>query len=271
MLAVQRRFAILNLLGHRDAASVEDLASRLRVSLSTVRRDLHELEREGLVRRVHGGAVLTQGSAGPDAPERPPADREVERREDKQAIAETAVGLVARGATLLLTGGTTTAALVPLVAAVPDVTVVTNSLDVAHRLSVADVDVIVLGGVLRRPELSLLGHLVGVSIHEVHVDHAIMGVYGIDPRSGALGASAQECETDRTLARCAQRLTILAAADKFARRSPHVIAPVEGITEIITSSDAPPDDVEALRARGVDVNVVNPTSEPFRPPRRETS
>ncbi|MBC7559341.1 MAG: DeoR/GlpR transcriptional regulator [Dermatophilaceae bacterium] len=271
MLAVQRRLVIIDLLRRRGATSVEDLASRLRVSLSTVRRDLHELEREGLVRRVYGGAVLTEGSTYPCAPERPRADREVERREDKQAIAEAAVGLVARGATLLLTGGTTTAALVPLVAAVPDVTVVTNSLDVARRLSVVDVDVIVLGGVLRRPELSLLGHLVGVSINEVHVDHAIMGVYGIDPRSGALGASAQKCETDRTLARCAQRLTILAAADKFARRSPHVITAVEGITEIITSSDAPLDDVEALRSRGVNVSVVNPTSEPFRPARRETS
>lgn len=257
MLAVQRRIATINLLGRRGAASVEDLASHLRVSQSTVRRDLDDLEREGLLRRVHGGAVLTGAITEPDAPEAPPADREVERPEDKRAIAEAAVAQVAPGSTLLLTGGTTTAALVPLLAAVPDVTVVTNSLDVAYRLSVVDVNVIVLGGALRRPELSLLGHLVGVSLHEVHVDHAIMGVYGIDPRSGALGASAAECETDRTLARCAQRLTILADADKFARRSPHLIVSVDLITEIVTSSDAPPDDVEALRSRGVDVSVVN--------------
>lgn len=255
MLAVQRRIATIDLLGRNNAASVEDLASHLRVSLSTVRRDLHELEREGLVRRVHGGAVLARGPAGPDAPELPPADREVERREDKVRIAEMAIGLISPGSTLLLTGGTTTAALVPLLAGVADITVVTNSLDVAHRLSVADVDVIVLGGALRRPELSLLGHLVGVSIQEVHVDHAVMGVYGIDPRSGALGASAQECETDRSLARCAQRLTVLADADKFARRSPHRIARVERITELVTSSDAPAEDVDLLRDRGVAVHV----------------
>ena len=255
MLAVQRRIATIDLLGRRSAASVEDLAAHLRVSLSTVRRDLHELEQEGLVRRVHGGAVLTKGLAGPDAPELPPADREVERREDKARIAEVAIGLISPGSTLLVTGGTTTAALVPLLSAVPDITVVTNSLDVAHRLSTADVDVIVLGGALRRPELSLLGHLVGVSIHEVHVDHAVMGVYGIDPRSGALGASAQECETDRTLARSAQRLTVLADADKFTRRSPHRIVRVERITELVTSSDAPAADIDALRTRGVVVHA----------------
>ena len=256
MLAVQRRAAILDLLRRREAVTVEDLARRLRVSLSTVRRDLHQLELDGLVQRVHGGAVLASGPAGPDAPELPPADREVQRREDKQAIAKAAVELVKPGSTLLVTGGTTTAALVPLLAGVPDLTVVTNSLDVAHRLSGGDLDVVVLGGWLRRPELSLLGHLVGVSVQEVHVDHAVMGVYGIDPRSGALGASAYECETDRTLARCAERLTILADASKFTRRSPHRIAPVERIAELVTSSDADPDDVEALRARGVEVRVV---------------
>jgi len=255
MLAVQRRSATIDLLGRRRAASVEDLASHLRVSLSTVRRDLHELELEGLVRRVHGGAVLTSGAA-PDAIEPPPAAREVERREEKQAVAEEAVTLIDPGSTVLVTGGTTTAALLPLLAAVPDVTVVTNSLDVAHKLSAGSIDVIVLSGTLRRPEMSLLGHLVGVSIREVHVDHVLMGVYGLDPRSGALGASAQECETDRTLAQSAARLTILADGDKFARRSPHRIAGVEQISELVTSASAPGEDVDVLRAHGIDVRVV---------------
>jgi len=256
MLAVQRRNAAIDLLGSRDAIRVEDLASHLQVSLSTVRRDLDELERGGLVRRVHGGAILVRVPAGSDAPEPPPADREVERPAEKQAIAHEAARLIEPRSTVLVAGGTTTAAVLPLLAAVPDITVVTNSLDVAYRLSAVDIDVIVLGGALRRPELSLLGHLVGVSIHEVHVDQILMGVYGIDVRSGALGASAQECETDRTLARCAERLTILADARKFAQRSPHRIVPVERITELVTSSDASPEDVESLRARGVDVRVV---------------
>lgn len=256
MLAVQRRSATIDLLSRQNAVTVDDLAAMLRVSLSTIRRDLHELEQEGILRRVHGGAVLARPPAAPDAPELPPADREIQRREDKQAIARAAVELVEPGSALLLTGGTTTAALLPLLAGVPDITVVTNSLDVAQRLAASEVDVIVLGGALRRPELSLLGHLVGVSLGAVHVDHALMGVYGIDPRSGALGASAQECETDRTLARAAVRLTILADGSKFVRRSAHRIAGVERMTELITSKDAPADDVDALRARGVDVRIV---------------
>lgn len=256
MLAVQRRSATIEMLARQQAVTVEDLAAALRVSLSTVRRDLHELEQDGIIERVHGGAVLSRPLDPPDAPEPPPADREVERRSDKQAIAKAAAALIAPGTALLVLGGTTTAALLPLLGDVPDLTVVTNSLDVAYRLAAGEIDVIVLGGSLRRPELSLLGHLVGVSVDEVHVDHAVMGVYGLDPRRGALGASAQECDTDRILARCAERLTIVADASKFARRSPHRIAPVERMTEVVTSADAPPEAVDALRSQGVDVHVV---------------
>ena len=127
--------------------------------------------------------------------------REVERQEEKQAIARRAVRLVEPGSALLLTGGTTTAALAPLLAAVPDVTVVTNSLDVAIRLADIDVDLVVLGGALRRPELSLLGSLVGLTLGELHVDHAIMGVYGVDaPQRPARAPARIECETDRRLA-----------------------------------------------------------------------
>ena len=255
MLAVQRRSATLELLGRRDAATVEELAAHLRVSLSTVRRDLDLLEREGAVQRVHGGALLSRAGNATDVVERSPADREVDRREDKQAIARAAVELIVPGSTLLVSGGTTTAAMVPLLGGLRDVTVVTNSLDIAHRLAGGDLDVIVLGGSLRRPELSLLGHLVRTGVHEIHVDHVMMGAYALDPRSGALGASAQEVETDRTLARSAARLTIVADASKFARRSPHRIARIEDITEVVTSAGAPAADVATLRDRGVDVRV----------------
>ncbi|KRB43587.1 MULTISPECIES: DeoR/GlpR family DNA-binding transcription regulator [unclassified Terrabacter] len=254
MLPVQRHAETLGLITRQGVVSVEDLAAHLEVSLSTVRRDLDELERQGRVRRVHGGAVV-DGPQVPDAPELPPAMREVERQEEKQAIARRAIRLIEPGSALLLTGGTTTAALAPLLAAVPDVTVVTNSLDVAIRLADVDVDLVVLGGALRRPELSLLGSLVGLTLGELHVDHAIMGVYGVDHRSGLLGASALECETDRRLAGSADRLTVLADSSKFSRRSPHRICPLDAVTELVTSAAADETDVSVLRDQGLVVHV----------------
>jgi DeoR/GlpR family transcriptional regulator of sugar metabolism len=255
MLPVERRTATIDLLASKRAVSVESLAEHLAVSLSTVRRDLDELEREGVVRRVHGGAVLQRPDAPPDAPELPPATRQIEHSDAKHAIARRAVELVQPGSALLVTGGTTTAALAPLLAGVPDITVVTNSLDVAVRLAHLDVDLVLLGGALRRPELSLLGSLVGLGLDELHVDHAIMGVYGIDPRSGLLGASAVECETDRRLARSAGRLTVLADASKFTRRSPHRITTLDAVSELVTTADAPAAEVAALREQGLDVHL----------------
>ncbi|WP_137123252.1 DeoR/GlpR family DNA-binding transcription regulator [Segeticoccus rhizosphaerae] len=253
MLPVQRRAETIGLLTRRGVVSVEDLAAQLDVSLSTIRRDLDELERQGIVRRVHGGAVLH--TEGEDAPEKPPAMREVERQREKQEIARRAVQLIEPGSAVLLSGGTTTAALAPLLAEVEGISVVTNSLAVAMQMADLQTDVIVLGGVLRRPELSLLGTLVGIGLEELHLDHAIMGVYGVDPRSCLLGASAQESQTDRLVAHSADRLTVLADSSKFSRRSPHRIATLETVSELVTSSQAAEEHVQTLRDQGLVVHV----------------
>lgn len=257
MLPVQRRAATLGMLTRFRAVSVERLAAHLDVSVSTIRRDLDELARQGIARRVHGGAILLDGFAGDaaDAPDRPLTMWEVERHLKDHQIACRAVELVEPGSAVLLTGGTTTAALAPLLAQVPGISVVTNSLAVASQLSEVDVDVVVLGGFLRRPERSLLGTLVGLGLDELHVDHAIMGVYGIDRRSGLLGASAQECSTDRRIVGSAERLTVLADASTFTRRSPHRIAGLDAVSELVTSTEASTEHVQALRDEGLIVHV----------------
>ncbi|MBK6885019.1 MAG: DeoR/GlpR transcriptional regulator [Tetrasphaera sp.] len=254
MLAVQRRNETLSLLSRQPVVTVEDLATRMAVSLSTVRRDLDELERQGKVRRVHGGAVLNEPSPT-DAPEPPLAAREIECAAEKQAIAARAAALIEPGTVILVSGGTTTAGLAPHLSGIPGITVVTNSLDLAMRLALVDVDVVVLGGALRRPELSLLGSLVGHGLGELHIDHVLMGSYGIDPQSGLLGASAIECETDRRIARSARRLTVLADATKFARRSPHRICTFEAVRDLVTTAAIDAGDLAAVRAQGVDVVV----------------
>lgn len=254
MLAVQRRNETLDLLTRQDAVTVEDLAARLAVSVSTVRRDLDELERQGKVRRVHGGAVLSTPGVT-DAPEPPLPAREIECAAEKAAIAARAATLIEPGTVVLVSGGTTTAGLAPHLSGIPGITVVTNSLDLAHRLALVAVDLVVLGGALRRPELSLLGSLVGHGLGELHIDHVLMGSYGIDPDSGLLGASAVECDTDRRIARSARRLTVLADPTKFTRRSPHRICPLDSVRELVTSAAIDADDLAAVRGRGVDVIV----------------
>lgn len=252
MLPAQRRAATHQLI-EQGVHGIEELATELAVSLSTVRRDLDALETEGVVRRVHGGAVLARPTAPQDAPESPLGARAHEHSADKQRIAQAAARLIQPGSSVLITGGTTTAGLAPLLPEIGGITVITNSLHLASRLAQADVDLVVLGGALRRPELSLLGPIVGASLAELHVDHALMGVYGIDPRSGLLGASALECETDRRVAHCATRLTILADSSKFSQRSAHRIGALQIASEIVTTSDAPAGDLDAIRAEGVDV------------------
>lgn len=269
MLAEQRRVRELALLSQRRAVRVEDLAGQFSVSSSTIRRDLDELEREGLVRRVHGGAmlkepvlkepVLKEPVTGPGASQTSPAVRHVDRESDKQALAHATVPLIEPDSTVLVGGGSTTAALVPLLHQVRGLTVVTNSLDLAHRLAADDVHVIVLGGLLRRPELSLLGHIVELALRELRIDQAIMGAYAISAQHGLLAGGGLEGDTNRRLAYCAPRLTILADDSKFDRRSPYRIAPAEHLTDLVVSNGVPPEEIESFQNVGVIVHLVATT------------
>lgn len=250
MLATERRTMIVRHLRERSTASVENLAMALGASVSTVRRDLDALQHEGLVRRVHGGATLgDEDEVGDPVPERP-----VGRLEEKQRIAARAAALVPPGVTVLVAGGSTTAQLVPHLREIPGLTVVTNSVSVAHVLATTSaVPVIVLGGYLRHPEMALLGQAVVDGLAHLRVDFALLSAYGLDPDAGMLGTDPAEADTDRHMIAAAPRLVLLADHTKFGRRSAVRVVPTDRIDTLVTDEGAPADAVDAFRSRGVDV------------------
>ncbi|GAA4221816.1 DeoR/GlpR family DNA-binding transcription regulator [Streptosporangium album] len=232
---------------------MEDLAELLNVSVSTVRRDLDDMDERGLLRRVHGGALAVDGSPAPAETSMP--ERAVHNLEEKRRIAAKAVELITPGGTILLTGGSTTAQMVPHLSAVPGITVVTNSIAIAYEIGTAtgDVQVLVLGGLMRNAELSLLGHLTTQALTDIHIDQAFFSAYGLDPGYGMLGAHLAEAETDRNMIATARRLVVLADHSKFSRRSAIRIAPVSSVDTVITDHGAPEEAVTALRAHDITV------------------
>ncbi|HYH31139.1 MAG TPA: DeoR/GlpR family DNA-binding transcription regulator, partial [Pseudonocardia sp.] len=224
MLSTQRRGRIVAHLRKGGAAAVEELAEVTGSSVSTVRRDLLALQSEGVLRRVHGGAVLTDGDGDGDtggdggvaAPERTAAERADENVDQKRRIAAAAAARLRPDATVLVSGGSTTEQLVPHLRDVPGLTVVTNSVAVAYRLgTTSSVPVIVLGGYLRAGEMSLLGMRAVQAMSDLHIDTAFAGAYGLDPEVGALGANVAEADTDRALLAQVGELVVLADASKF--------------------------------------------------------
>lgn len=233
--------------------AVGELADRFGVSEMTVRRDLEELERQGLCRRVHGGAVPAMSRSY----EPPFAVRE---RLAGAAKAKIAVGLVDQlngGETVLLDVGTTTLAVARALRGRSNLTVLTASLPIATLLAdEPGLRVICLGGVVRRGEHSLVGSLTQGAIQQFVVDVCVLGVGGLDAEVGVTEFNLEDAAVKRTVLERSQRLIVVADRSKLGTVAFAVVAPATRIDILVT--DAGPDDehVGALSDLGVNVHSV---------------
>src|SRR6478735_3194994 len=251
LLGAKRQRELLNFIRAYGAGSVNEMARLLGVSTSTVRRDLNELQERGLIERVHGGASHVSDDVEPLRPL-----REISYAEEKRRIGQLAARHIADNATVLITGGTTTESMLPYLGSVRGLTVLTNSLPVVTRLSqFPDLGIIVLGGLLRRQEMSLLGHLTIAGLDEFGIDQVFTGAFGIDPEIGVTGTNLNETQTDRSLISSAPELVLLADHSKLGQRGPARLAPTSAITTLITDEDADPELLTVFRAAGVNVQT----------------
>ena len=160
MLDVKRRQRLVAFVVQNNGATVAELAEQLGVSQATVRRDLARLDQQGLIERAHGGAAPRTRKRTADFPEPPVLKRAFLQVEEKRAIGRVAADYVADGDVVIISGGTTTAEMIPHLARRRDLTIITNALNITSLLAPhKNITVIMLGGVLRHSELSILGAL----------------------------------------------------------------------------------------------------------------
>ncbi|SHF55057.1 transcriptional regulator, DeoR family [Jatrophihabitans endophyticus] len=251
MLSLERQRRLLQHVRTHGSGNVLDLAEELGVSASTVRRDLREMDERGLLTRVHGGASVLDTDVEPVL-----SSRSAERSEQKRRLGEAAAERVPDGATVLITGGTTTETMLPFLAGRERLTVLTNGLNIAYQLArYPEISVVVLGGVLRHDEMSLLGPIAEHVLAEFHVDLAFSSAFGVDPEHGISGANVTEAGTDRRMLQSADKLVVLADSSKFGRRGPVRSARVDQISCLVTDGDAPAPALQAFRAQGVEVVI----------------
>jgi DeoR/GlpR family transcriptional regulator of sugar metabolism len=252
-LRVSRLAQIQQMLEDGHALTIGQLTTRLGVSEATVRRDLDVLQRSGVVQRTHGGAVPTT------VQELPYPVRGRRQVLEKQAIARAAAAMVSTGDTLFLGGGSTTLRLAErLVDA--DVTVVTNSLPVATELSQGRrVQVIVVGGTLRSPELSMIGPRAVEAIRSYRAGIAFLGVPALDSEHGFTADGDTEAATDAAFMAMARRTVVLADHTKLGRVSTTQVVPLSDIDTVVTDAGAPAEVLVQLRAAGTQVVVAEAT------------
>ncbi len=254
MYPEERQHAIAALVSDRGRISVTDVAERFGVTTETVRRDLAVLERAGALRRVHGGAVpmgalsLMEPALG---------ERHGTRSEQKRKIAAAAVDLLPDvDGSVLLDGGSTTAALADLLPAERRLLVATNSVPIAARLSaVPGVALHVLGGRVRCVTQTAVGESTVRALEHLRLDVAFLGANGITARHGFSTPDETEAATKQAMARAAQRVVVLGDSSKLGREHLVRFAAVDDVDVLVTDSDADPDAVATLQSAGMEVVV----------------
>ncbi|MFD3451190.1 DeoR/GlpR family DNA-binding transcription regulator [Streptomyces sp. NPDC058691] len=254
LLAEQRRALILDEVRRRGGVRVNELTRKLNVSDMTVRRDLDALARQGVVEKVHGGAVPVAPASSHEPGFEAKAGLELGA---KEAIARAAARLVVPGSAIALSGGTTTYALAHHLLDVPDLTVVTNSVRVADVFHSAargagttggagreGAATVVLTGGVRTPSDSLVGPVADQAIGSLHFDLLFLGVHGISVEAGLSTPNLAEAETNRRFVRSARRVVVIADHTKWGTVGLSSFAALEDVDTLVTDAGIP----EVLRA-----------------------
>ena len=249
MLARHRQSLILQAVRSDGSARVSDLTQQLGVSDMTIRRDLEVLARDGLVEKVHGGAVLP-GSHSTHEPGF--EDKLVLERPEKSSIARAAAGLVRPGPAVALSAGTPPVALAQCLLDVPGLTIVTNSLRVANLFSgnrgPESASVVLTGG-MRTASDALVGPVADLTIRSLHFDTVFLGCTGIDPEVGLTTPNLAEAETNRSFIKVARRVVVLADHTKWSVVSLASFASLDEINVLVTDGLLPADAHAALSGR----------------------
>lgn len=251
-IPAQRRAEIRTLLARRGAASITEISGALGVSGSTVRRDLDELDREGVVHRSHGGAVTVEQTAFEFRFE----DRRRHNPEEKKKIGDHAVTLLEDGQSVIFDSSSTVlGAAEALGRSGLKVTAVTNDVAIASVLAEAPgVPVVVPGGEIRDGSFTLLGSYTQTFLNGLHVDVAFVGIHAIT--GDVLSESSLDVvEAKRAMMLAAHRVILLADHSKFCPPSFFEVAPMDRLDDLVTDDAAPPEALEAAGARGVRVHL----------------
>ncbi len=232
MLTAERKQAILAFLARDGKVVASELVTSLSVSEDTVRRDLRDLAEQGLLRRVHGGALV----AG--APTVSFAERLELGHERKSALAEAALPLLEGTRVIVLDGGTTALELARLLPTVYAGTVVTNAPPVASALaSHPRAGVVLVGGRLLKDQQVAVGSATVEALHAVRADVCVLGICSIRPDVGVTTLDHEEAEVKRAMVACSDQVIALATADKLRSAGPWVVARLAEVDHLVTDGD----------------------------------
>jgi DeoR family fructose operon transcriptional repressor len=248
--APERHQQILAVARTEGRVDVGELSRSLSVTPETVRRDLTVLERHGLVRRVHGGAIPVERLGfEPGIP-----DREGLLSAEKERIAKLALDQLPDGGSIILDAGTTTIRLAEMLPIDRELTVVTHSLPIAMLLATRpNINLHLLGGIVRGRTLAAVGDWTLRALQEIYADVAFLGTNGITVAQGLTTPDIVEAYVKRALIGASRRTVVLADHTKVGRADFIRVAPLDAVDTLITDSEVDRELMEELMTAGTEV------------------
>ena len=245
----ERQRELIRLVKRTGRLSVAQICGQFSISEATARRDLEALSDQGLIQRVHGGAVLIRHAA----PEEPILRRSHEQEDEKERIGRAAAALVQDGETVFLGSGTTVLQVAHHLVS-RSITVITNSLPVINLMTGKEnISLVSLGGMLRDSELSFIGHITQQALAEIRADKVIMGIHAISLEQGLTNDYLPETMTDRSIMDIGKELIVVADHTKCERVSTAFVAPLEEMDTLVTNRETDKTFLEAIKDKGIKV------------------
>jgi DeoR/GlpR family transcriptional regulator of sugar metabolism len=251
-----RHVHILDVLREEAMVLVRDLAERFEVSESTIRRDLEELEAQGLVRRIYGGALLESQLQ----PEPPFELRQISHKEEKDLVGRAAAELVQDGDIIFIDGGTTTQFVVPYLLDRKNLTIVTCGLNIVCALSGSQhISTIVIGGELHVESQSFTGPMAleALQIYDIRCDRAFISAGGVSAKYGVTNRILDRVPLKRKALEISHEVTVVVDGSKIGVVTLGRVAPMESVHRLITDKSAPEKELQEIADRGVEIKMAN--------------
>jgi DeoR family fructose operon transcriptional repressor len=254
MYAEERQQAMAQLIGQQGRLSVAQLADTFAVTTETVRRDLSSLERIGLVRRVHGGAVPASSLS---VIESGLGERDQANTAAKDAIAVAAVQqLPPTGSIVVIDAGSTTSRMAGILPRELRLTVVTHAVPVAARLAgLPHIELHLLPGRVRPTTHAAVGSDTVAALHDLRADVAFLATNGITTDHGLTTPDRDEAATKRAIARCARRVVVLADSSKIGVETSQRFASLSDVDVLVTDAGIEAADHRSFEKAGIEVVV----------------
>lgn len=251
-----RREQISRMLKERGSVQVPELSALFDVSTVTIRKDLRFLENHGTATRSYGGAILKEN--GISDIEVTIEQKQILHAEEKSSIGAAAASLIQPGDSIILDSGSTTMQIASHLGDKENITVVTNGLNVVNELAKHEhLNVMFVGGTLRRKNMSFFGSHAMNALEDLHFDKLFLGVDGFHMERGVTTHFEPEALLNRLMCKVASEIIVVTDSSKFGHICLHKILEPEGISKIVTDHNIPAGYAEGLKRLGIDVIIAD--------------